>query len=215
MISIDDVDLDTYCGRVGNLYVRHGLCPPFALRRIASDWKVSGIALSHIVAVIDRHLTDHRNRYYSGSGDALFTWLDEFIRKTWYERQVSPPQAKPNRPTIQRIADHEGIGRQNARDARDQNDRSVRGKCDRAPTQIGRPFLPKRGQPKQIDRAVAFLRRELANGEVAAALLEEKAKASGHSLRTLDRARARLNVMYRRTGFAKTGKSWLSLPTTP
>ncbi len=32
MTFIDDVDLDTYCGRVGNLYVRHGLCPPFTLR---------------------------------------------------------------------------------------------------------------------------------------------------------------------------------------
>jgi putative transposase len=31
MTSIDDVDLDTYCGRVGNLYGRYGLCPPFEL----------------------------------------------------------------------------------------------------------------------------------------------------------------------------------------
>jgi hypothetical protein len=85
MTSIDDVDLDTYCGRVGNLYCRHGLCPPFTLRRIAADWIASEIAISHIVAVIDRHLTDHRKRYYSGSGDALFSWLDEFIRKTWRE----------------------------------------------------------------------------------------------------------------------------------
>src|SRR5258708_29790230 len=148
MISIDDVDLDTYCGRVGNLYVRHGLCPPFALRRIASDWKVSGIALSHIVAVIDRHLTDHRNRYYSGSGDALFTWLDEFIRNTWYERQVSPPQAKPNRPTTQRTADHEGIDPQNPSDASGQNHRSARGTSDRAPTRIATPFPPTRAQPQ-------------------------------------------------------------------
>jgi hypothetical protein len=42
----------------------------------------SGISLSHIVAVIDRHLTDYRSRYYSGSGDALFSWVDGIIRKT-------------------------------------------------------------------------------------------------------------------------------------
>jgi hypothetical protein len=36
MTSIEYVDLDTYCGRVGNLYVRHGLCPPFMLRQIAA-----------------------------------------------------------------------------------------------------------------------------------------------------------------------------------
>ena len=112
MTSIDDVDLDTYCGRIGNLYTRYGLCPPFTLRHIAADWRANGIALSHIVAVIDRHLTDHRRRYYSGSGDALFTWLDEIIRKTWREQRISPAQAKPGRPTIQRIVDREWVDRQ-------------------------------------------------------------------------------------------------------
>src|SRR5262245_13586122 len=50
MTSIEDVDLDTYCGQVGNLDGRHGLCPPFELRRIAADWKANGIAISHVVA---------------------------------------------------------------------------------------------------------------------------------------------------------------------
>src|SRR5262249_19077336 len=72
-----------------------------------------------------------------------------------------------------------------------------------------------RKQQNRLDEALAFLRRELANGEVAATRLEEKAKVSGISTRTLDRARARLNIRCRRTGFAKSGKSWLSLPTTP
>jgi hypothetical protein len=88
MSAIHDVDVDlaTFCGRIGNLYGRHGLCPPFELRRIAADWMASGIALSHIVAVIDRHLTDHRRRYNSGSGDALFSWLAEHVRRTWDKR---------------------------------------------------------------------------------------------------------------------------------
>jgi len=76
----------------------------------------SGIALSPIVAVIDRHLTDHRSRYYSGSGDALFSWVDEIIRKTWREQHVSPRQAKPSRPTTQRIAEREWVHRQPSAD---------------------------------------------------------------------------------------------------
>ncbi|HMA74462.1 MAG TPA: hypothetical protein VKP67_23675 [Xanthobacteraceae bacterium] len=67
MTSINDFDLDSYCGRVGSVYRKHRLCPPFELRRIAVDWMANGIALSHIVAVIDRRLTDYPNRYYSGS----------------------------------------------------------------------------------------------------------------------------------------------------
>jgi hypothetical protein len=68
---------------------------------------------------------------------------------------------------------------------------------------------------KQIDKAVAFLRRELGHGEVEAAVLEMDAKDDGIALRTLDRARTRLGIVSRRTGFAKGGRSWLSLPTTP
>jgi hypothetical protein len=232
MSAIHDVDVDlaTFCGRIGNLYGRHGLCPPFELRRVAAEWKASGIALSHVVAVIDRHLSDHRRRYYSGSGDALFSWVDEIIRKTWYEQHVSPPQAKPSQPTMQRIAERERVDRQpSAGHEVDRMRSSTRreapvgnwsdapgcGRADHALPQSVKSIGQKRKQLKQIDRAIAFLRRELADGEVAAALLEERAKANGLSLRTLDRARARLNITCRRTGFAKTGKSWLSLPTTP
>lgn len=230
MTSIDDMDLDTYCGRVGNLYVRRGLSPPFTLRHVAADWKASGIALSHIVAVIDRHLTHHRNRYYSGSGDALFGWLGELVRKTWYEQHDSPPQAKPSRPTMPRTADHEWVDRppstdhevdrrrsHASREAPRDNRSDARGcgRADQEPLPSERPISPKRKQTKQIDRAIAFLRRELADGEVAASLLEENAKANGISTRTLDRARTRLKVISRRTGFAKDGKCWLSLPTTP
>jgi hypothetical protein len=158
----------------------------------------------------------------------LFSWLDEFIRKTWYEQHVSPPRPKPSRPRMQRIADREWVDRQKTADhevdakrgptnrgvpAGNRSNASRLCRTDQAPPQsvksIGRA---RRGQ---MDQAITFLRRELANGEVAATRLEEKAKANGISPRTLDRARARLNVTCRRTGFAKSGKSWLSLPTTP
>jgi hypothetical protein len=230
MTSIDDVDLDTYCGRVGNLYGRHGLCPPFTLRHVAADWKASGIALSHIVAVIDRHLNEHRRRYYSGSGDALFSWVDENIRRTWREQHFSPPRAQASRPTMQRFPDRDRVDRQRSSDHEVDPRRSPTGQAapvasrsdvlgrataDRAAPHSVKSIGQKRQQPKRIDQAIAFLRRELADGEVAAARLEEKAKASGMSLRTLDRARARLQVISRRTGFAKDGKCWLSLPRTP
>jgi hypothetical protein len=228
MTSINHVDLDTYCGRVGNLYGRHGLCPPFTLRDVAADWKASGIALSHIVAVIDRHLTDHRNRYYSGSGDALFNWVDAIIRKTWREQDLSTPQARPTRPTMQRTVDRKWVDRQPSANREvdprrsltgrevpvgNQQDAPACGRADQAPPQSAKSIgRVRRGR---IDKAIAFLRRELANGEVAATRLEEKAMASGISLRTLDRARARLNVISRRTGFAKEGKCWCSLPRAP
>jgi hypothetical protein len=190
MSAIHDVDVDlaTFCGRIGNLYGRHGLCPPFELRRVAAEWKANGIALSHVVAVIDRHLSEHRRRYHSGSGDALFSWVGEIIRKTWREQHFSSLWAQATPPMMQRFPDRDWV--------------------DRQPSS-------KRKQPQRIDQAIAFLRRELADGEVAATRLEENAKASGISLRTLDRARARLKVISRRTGFAKEGKCWLSLARTP
>ena len=43
---------------------------------------MQGIAIWHILAVIDRHLTDYPNRHYSGSGDALFSWVGQVIRET-------------------------------------------------------------------------------------------------------------------------------------
>jgi hypothetical protein len=230
MTSIDDADLDTYCGRVGNLYGRNGLCPPFELRRVAADWKVSGIPLSHIVAVIDRHLSDHRSRYYSGSGDALFSWVDEIIRKTWREQHFSPPWAQATRPTMQRFSDRNRIDQQPSADHQvdslrcpasreallaNRSDAPVCSRADQPPPQSAKSIGKRRTGLKRIDEAMAFLRRELADGEVAATLLEEKAKASGISPRTLDRARARLKVISRRTGFAKDGKCWLSLRTAP
>ena len=85
----------------------------------------------------------------------------------------------------------------------------------RASDQSDEKIVIVRGALKPIDKAVAFLRRELAHGEVEAALVEENAKTDGIAPRTLDRARARLRVISRRSGFAKNGRSWLSLTTTP
>jgi hypothetical protein len=160
----------------------------------------------------------------------LFGWVDELVRKTWRGKHVSLAQTKPARPTTQRMADREWVNLQSRADHEARPRRSPTGReaptgnrsaapgcgrADQAPPQSAGSIGQVRRGVKRINQAVAFLLRELANGEVVAACLEEKAKAIGISLRTLDRARAQLNVTCRRTGFAKTGKSWLSLPITP
>src|SRR5712672_195251 len=53
----------------------------------------------------DRMSSTQTFRENSGSGDALLSLVDGIIRKTWYEQHVSPPQAKPSQPTMQRIAE--------------------------------------------------------------------------------------------------------------
>jgi hypothetical protein len=69
--------------------------------------------------------------------------------------------------------------------------------------------------PKPLVKAMDFLREKLRGGEVEAAVVETDASNAGVSARTLDRARAKLGVASRRTGFGRSGKSCLSLPTTP
>jgi hypothetical protein len=105
MTSIDDVNLDTYCGRVGNLYGRHGLCPPFALRDAAQGWMARDIPLSHCIDVIERYLTGYGRSCPSGSGDRNFAWLNELIQTTWYERSF----ARQPRPAPKHIRNHDWL----------------------------------------------------------------------------------------------------------
>jgi hypothetical protein len=93
MSAIHDVDVDlaTFCGRIGNLYGRHGLCPPFALHAAAQGWMAREIPLSHCVDVIERFLRRHAGSCYSGSGDWNFAWLNSLIQTTWYDRSFATP----------------------------------------------------------------------------------------------------------------------------
>jgi hypothetical protein len=68
---------------------------------------------------------------------------------------------------------------------------------------------------KALQKAMDFLREKLGAGEVEATVVETDARDAGIAIRTLDRARTKLGVISRRTGFGRNGKSWLSLPTTP
>src|SRR5260370_301848 len=78
MSTIHDVDVDlaTFCGRIGNLYGRYGLCPPFALHAAAQGWMAQEIPLSHCVDVIEHFLSRHAGSCYSRSGDWNFAWLN-------------------------------------------------------------------------------------------------------------------------------------------
>ncbi len=82
-VAADPLDLGTFCGRVGNLYVKHGLSPPFELRNTAAAWLADGIELSHCLDMVEQHLRDHAASYRSGSGDRWFSWLDKRIRHSW------------------------------------------------------------------------------------------------------------------------------------
>jgi hypothetical protein len=182
------------------LYVQRNISPPFHLRAFAEAWTRDGIRLTHCLEQIRSHLAENSSQYRSGSGDGGLHWLDKLIRQSW-DRLNLPPRTQPAQ-----------IDRQYKPTANDAADRSNKRLVDRWD---GAPRTATPTGAKQIDRAVAFLRRELADGEVEAVILERNANANGIAIRTLDRARARLKVVSRRTGFAKHGRSWLLLPTAP
>src|SRR5258708_7723037 len=111
MSAICDVDLATFCGRIGNLYGRHGLCPPFALHAAAQGWMAREIPLSHCVDVIEQFLSRHAGSCYSGSGDWNFAWLNSLIHTSWYERSfVTPPRPTPKHARHDDWLDEHGAG---------------------------------------------------------------------------------------------------------
>jgi hypothetical protein len=63
----------------------------------------------------------------------------------------------------------------------------------------------------KLVEAMRFLRDEL-QGEVAATVIETRARRAGIAIKTLKRARAKLGIVSRRDGFGPHGKFYLSLP---
>jgi hypothetical protein len=112
MTSIEDLDLATYCGRIGHVYGRHHLCPPFALRHAAESWIARGIPLTHCLDVIERFLGRHAADCHSGSGDRNFPWLNSLIQTSWHERSF----ARPPRPSLK--LDHEWLNEYGAEEPR-------------------------------------------------------------------------------------------------
>jgi hypothetical protein len=198
-------DFAEFMGRAGCLYGKSNLCPPFHLKEFAESWFLAGISLAHCVDQIASYLAQHSGRHRSGSGDDSLAFLDYAIRQSWSDK-LRLPRAKPERTDryFQRI--QEAV----VDDAHS---------CDPIPSpNFAPPVRAQRPSPppvKPLKKAIDFLKQELADGEVAAVKVEEAAKDEGIALRTLDRARKELMVISRRTGFGKTGRSWLSLPTAP
>ncbi len=121
MSAIQDVDIDlaTFCGRIGNLYGRHGLCPPFALHAAAQGWMAREIPLSHCVDVIEHFLSRHAGSCYSGSGDWNFVWLNSLIQTSWHERSFArPPRPGPKQSRHDNWSDNYGSEEPNQRPGR-------------------------------------------------------------------------------------------------
>ncbi len=237
MSAMCDIDLSTFCGRIGRIYGRYGLCPPFALHDAARAWMATGVPLSHCVEVIERYLSRHAGSCYSGSGDWNFAWLNSLIHASWHERSF----ARPPRPTPQQASHCEWLDEHGAGEASrpagptirysaqppELNPRSAGGALSRATRpkstfadQIsslarsgsrspGNDYVP---NPKKIDTAVAWLRTELASGERMSTVVEAKARSVGIAPRTFDRARERLGIKSRRVGFGRSAKYIMILP---
>jgi hypothetical protein len=167
---------------------------------------MEGFSLEHCIDEIARYLAEHSGRHRCGSGDDSLPYLDHAIRQSWDEKH-RPPRARPERTDRYFQRTQEAVVIDDAHS------------CDPTPSpNYARPVRPQRPPPppaKPLNRAIDFLKQELADGEVAAVKVEEAAQDEGIALRTLDRARKELMVISRRTGFGKTGRSWLSLPTAP
>jgi hypothetical protein len=85
--------------RLGNLYVRRGLSPPFNLYKAVRHW--SGLSQDEIVEVVEKHFADHRVRY-SGSGDGYFWMVEAAIRKAMELKHPPIDHVEPARPQRRR-----------------------------------------------------------------------------------------------------------------
>jgi hypothetical protein len=195
-----------FMGRAGSLYGKWNLCPPFDLSESAEAWFLEGISFEHCLDEMRLYLAKHSGRHRCGSGDGSLPYIDCAVRQSWMDKH-RPPRAKPQR------TDRYFQRAEEARLHLDGNSwEPIPSPNFAAPV---RPKVPRPPPQKPMEKAKVFLRQELANGEVGAVEVEEAAKDEGIALRTLDRARSELGVISRRSGFGKTGRSWLSLPTTP
>jgi hypothetical protein len=99
---VTDHELAELVGRVGNLYMRKRLSPPFHIRAAVRRWV--GLSQDEIIAVIEKHFADCRHFYTSGSGDAHFGMVEAAIRKAMELKHSTRDQAadEPVRPRRKR-----------------------------------------------------------------------------------------------------------------
>jgi hypothetical protein len=190
-------DFKEFLGSIDNLYGRKSLSPPFLLSEYAERWLAEGIHPLHCIEQTRLYLGTVRS-IPSGSGERTLPVLDEIIRRTWLELQY-PPADSPN-------ADERSEGESRDSPVIEENYNQIR------PSWVPEPL---RHEPMQsaLDYAVAFLRRELADGrKILVNELNKRARAAKIAPRTLERARKKLKVQSHRTGFGRTAQHWVSLP---
>jgi hypothetical protein len=97
------VDFNAFLGRVGNMYGKKDICPPFELRRYAQAWWEDGIEPAHCLEQIHNHLERCSFQYRRcRSGDKGMFWVDKTIRETW-------ERVKPRHPVLDFSRSHEWV----------------------------------------------------------------------------------------------------------
>jgi hypothetical protein len=192
-------DFKHFIGAIGNLYVRANLSTPFDLAKYAKAWPDDGITPSHCIEQARLYLNRYAQYYRLGSGDSSLPILDRIIRKTWLELQY--PQA-------------DGGSCDEKSRSESQASPVIEGNPEGPVKQWWEPKAPLRRASAQSaeDYAIAFLYRELAEGELSVRELKKRAAAAKIADRTLDRARKKVGVEPRQTGFGKAARHWVSLP---
>jgi hypothetical protein len=191
-------NLGDFLGQIGNLYVRAGLSPPFQLKEYAEKWLAEGISPSHCIEQIRIDLERYGRSIASGSGDRHLSIVHSVIRRTWIESRYLITDSA----IAEQLTERENPADKVVDESPD----------DQVNLQLPPAPLPRKPAQSADDRACAFLLRELADGELPTNELNRRAKAARIADRTLDRARKKLEVVARRTGFGRTGQHWVSLP---
>jgi hypothetical protein len=108
-----------------------------------------------------------------------------------------------------------GLGFRIVSDNPDTCDSGISWDTDPVDVDADEAFGRVRPDTAEMTRAKAFLQRVLGDGSVyPSRVLEEEAAADGIGLRTLKRAKSRLGVVSRKSGFAAGGEWTCQLPVT-
>jgi hypothetical protein len=192
-------DFTHFIGAIGNLYVRRNLSTPLDLVRYAKGWLEDGISPSHCIEQTRLYLERYGHVYRLGSGEGSLPCLDRIIRKTWLELQYFPAEG--------RSGDEKSKSESLAPPIIEESHEDLV-KLWYAP----KAPLYRASAQSAGDYAIAFLYRELADGELSVREIKKRAAAAKIADRTLDRARKKVGVVSRRTGFGKAARHWVSLP---
>ena len=105
-----DLELDELVARIGCLYTRKGLSPPFHLREAARRWL--GLDVSEIVSVVTDHLREHRRLYTCGSGDGHFWMVEAAVAAAWKAKHPVRSHVESDEPRLPRKLDVRPVRRQ-------------------------------------------------------------------------------------------------------